>query len=229
MSIISISNVTKSYGGMNALRNLSFDIHMGEFVVLFGPNGAGKSTLLKILSTVLNPTEGRVSISDIPDDDSTDRRSKIGFVSHESYLYENLTAYENLVFFGKLYGLRNPAERAGILLDRMNMSNRAHELVKNYSQGMKQRIALCRAIIHDPGIVIMDEPFNSLDLTGVIIITELLKDLKSKGKTILMSTHNYEVTLELADRILVLVEGELKLNSLSAISKDQLNEIYSQY
>lgn len=226
--MISVSNLTKSYGGIFALKNLNLEISPGEFVVLFGPNGAGKSTLLKILSTVIKPTEGDISISDTASDNLTDARSKIGFVSHESYLYENLTAYENLVFFGRLYGLRKPAERADFLLDKMNISNRAHDLVKNYSQGMKQRIALCRAVIHDPCILYLDEPFNSLDLPGINIIINLLKELKSDHKTILMSTHNYEQSIEMADRTLVLVDGELKLNSMSVISKEELNEIYSR-
>lgn len=226
--MISVSNLTKSYGGIYALKNLNLEISPGEFVVLFGPNGAGKSTLLKILSTVLKPTEGYIAISDIASDNLTDARSKIGFVSHESYLYENLTAYENLVFFGRLYGLRKPAERAVFLLDKMHISNRAHDLVKNYSQGMKQRIALCRAVIHDPCILYLDEPFNSLDLPGINIIINLLKELKSDHKTILMSTHNYEQSIDLADRTLVLVDGELKFNSMSVISKEELNEIYSR-
>ena len=224
--MILVSNLTKSYGGIYALKNLNLEISPGEFVVLFGPNGAGKSTLLKILSTLLKPTKGDIAISDIASDNLTDARSKIGFVSHESYLYENLTAYENLVFFGRLYGLRKPAERADFLLDKMHISNRAHDLVKNYSQGMKQRIALCRAVIHDPCILYLDEPFNSLDLPGINIIINLLKELKSDHKTILMSTHNYEQSIDLADRTLVLVDGELKFNSMSVISKEELNEIY---
>ncbi|NIP38745.1 MAG: ABC transporter ATP-binding protein [Candidatus Dadabacteria bacterium] len=212
--MISVTNLNKTYGGTAALKGLDFKISKGEFVLIFGPNGAGKSTVLKTLSTLLAPTDGKILIynTDIYDK-SNDIRKNIGFVSHEPFLYENLSAQENLVFFAELYGVNNPEIRANDLLKTLQLESRADELVTNYSRGMKQRVALGRALIHEPDILFLDEPFSGLDLIGSSIITDILNKLKLKGKTIIMSTHSFDDCADLADRILVLNNGEIALET----------------
>ncbi|HSG32816.1 MAG TPA: heme ABC exporter ATP-binding protein CcmA [Thermodesulfobacteriota bacterium] len=226
--IISASNLEKSYGVLNALRGLSFEVNSGEFIVIFGPNGAGKSTLLKILSTILKPTSGTVLIGDNDVIKGPDKvRNLIGLVSHESYLYDNLSALENLKFFGDLYGLESSEERAKELLQTMQLDNRGQDLIGNYSRGMKQRVSLARALIHDPDILLLDEPFNGLDILGISIVNQILKTLKAEGKTILMSTHNFDECIGIADIILVIVRGEIKYQNTQALNKEQFLEIYS--
>jgi ABC-type multidrug transport system ATPase subunit len=225
--LISASNLQKSYGVLYALRGLDFEIKTGEFIVIFGPNGAGKSTLLKVLSTILKPTSGAVLIGTHDAVKDSDRvRNLIGLVSHESYLYENLSAVENLKFFGDLYGVQNSDERAKELLETMHLWSRGDELIRNYSRGMKQRVSLARALIHNPEILLLDEPFNGLDILGTSIVNRILTGLKTKGKTILMSTHNYDECIDIADKILVIVRGEIRYQNSKVLKKEEFLELY---
>ncbi len=224
--MISVNNLQKTYGGISALKGLHFEISKGEFVLIFGPNGAGKSTLLKILSTILAPTEGEVYIDDINIyKTSHEIRRRIGFVSHEPFLYENLSALENLVFFAGLYNVDNPLNKAKEILETLQLDARENELVRNYSRGMKQRVALARALIHEPDILYLDEPFSGLDLLGTSIITNILKNLKAQGKTILMSTHSFDDCADLAHRILVLINGQIAFMT-SDVNKDNFKQKY---
>lgn len=212
--MISVNNLHKTYGGHTALGGVDFEISRGEFVLLFGPNGAGKTTLLKILTTILSPTKGDVSVNDTPvTQNSNEIRTQIGFVSHDPFLYENLSALENLVFFAGLYNVAEAENRAKELLETLQLSSRENELVRNYSKGMKQRVAFARALIHSPDIIFLDEPLSGLDLIGASIITDILGEYKSQGKTILMSTHNLDDCAGLADRIIVLVSGKIRLTT----------------
>jgi len=224
-TFITVKNISKSYGGIIALKNIDLDIVKGEFVVVLGPNGAGKSTLLKVISTILRPSSGKILIDN--KDNSEELRKLIGFLSHESYLYENLSALENLKFYAELYDISNPSEKARDLINKVELDSRADDLISNYSKGMKQRISLCRALLHDPEILLLDEPYSGLDLLAVSIIDELLNDLHSSGKTILMSTHSHEESINLGQRTLVLANGELKLDTSDKIDKSDLMQIYT--
>ncbi len=209
--MITVSKLHKSYGGTTALSGVDFEISQGEFVLIFGPNGAGKSTLLKTLSTLLQPTEGTILINNVDIyDKSNEIRRKIGFISHEPFLYENLSALENLIFFAELYDVDKPKTKAIDLLTALQLEDRADEQITTYSRGMKQRVALGRALIHEPDILFLDEPFSGLDLVGSSIITDILDNLKHKGKTIIMSTHSFDECAEIAQRIMVLVNGKLQ-------------------
>lgn len=224
-TFITVKNISKSYGGIIALKNIDLDIIKGEFVVVLGPNGAGKSTLLKVISTILRPSSGKILIDN--KDNLEELRKLIGFLSHESYLYENLSALENLKFYAELYDISNPSEKARDLINKVKLDSRADDLISNYSKGMKQRISLCRALLHDPEILLLDEPYSGLDLLAVSIINELLNNLHSSGKTILMSTHSYEESINLGQRTLVLANGELKLDTSDKIDKSDLMQIYT--
>lgn len=224
--MISVKNLHKTYGGTSALKGLDFEISKGEFVLVFGPNGAGKSTLLKILSTILAYSEGEILLdnSNITKN-SNEIRKQIGFVSHEPFLYENLSALENLVFFAGLYSVDNPLEKSKEILITLQLDSRENELIRNYSRGMKQRVALARALIHKPDILFLDEPFSGLDLIGASIITNILRELKNKEKTILMSTHNFDDCADFAERILVLVDGKI-IFTTSNVDKDNFKSKY---
>jgi len=227
--MISVTNLQKTYGGISALKGLEFEISKGEFVLIFGPNGAGKSTLFMILSTLLAPSHGEILINKVNLNNNTNEiRKIIGLVSHEPYLYENLSALENLKFFADLYDIDNSLKKAKELLVTLELEGREHELIRNYSRGMKQRVALARALIHEPDILLLDEPFSGLDIFGISIVIEILRKLKLAGKTILMSTHNYDESIDLADKIFVLVNGKIKLEISEIFSRDRFMETYRE-
>ncbi len=224
--MISASNIHKSYGSIFALKGIDFEANKGEFTLIFGPNGAGKSTLLKTLSSLLSPTKGQVIIDGIDAyKNSNDIRRRIGFISHEPYLYENLGALENLIFFAELYNINEPEIKANELLKTLQLDNKSYELIKNYSRGMKQRVALARALIHEPDILFLDEPFSGLDLIGSSIITDILRGLKQEGKTIVMSTHSFDDCADLADKIAVLISGQI-VYTTSEIDRDSFKTKY---
>ena len=224
--ILKMKHIRKTFHGVVALDDVHLELRKGEVHMLLGENGAGKSTLLKILSTILAPTEGEVYIDDINIyKNSHEIRSRIGFVSHEPFLYENLSALENLVFFAGLYNVDNPLNKAKEILETLQLDARENELVRNYSRGMKQRVALARALIHEPDILYLDEPFSGLDLLGTSIITNILKNLKAQGKTILMSTHSFDDCADLAHRILLLINGEIAFMT-SDVNKDHFKQKY---
>jgi len=189
---------------------VSLDVPAGQFVALFGPNGAGKTTLVKVLATLLKPTEGRVMIDGLDARRETQGvRARIGLVSHASLLYEAITAQENLVFAGRLYGIPNPAERAAELLAEVGLTPVADDPVRTFSRGMKQRLSIARALVHRPALLLLDEPFTGLDQSATATLRELLATLRAEGRTVFMTTHDMEAGLELADRALILHRGRL--------------------
>lgn len=208
--LIHAEGVTKSYGYKVALRQVSLDVPPGEFVALFGPNGAGKTTLVKVLATLLRPTEGRVTIDGLDARAEAQQiRARIGLVSHASLLYEALTAAENLVFAGRLYGVEDPAARAAELLSEVGLLPVADDPVRTFSRGMKQRLSIARALVHRPTLLFLDEPFTGLDQSATDTLRDLLSGLRAEGRTVFMITHDLEAGLDLADRTLVLHRGRL--------------------
>ncbi|MGA1862354.1 ABC transporter ATP-binding protein [Deferribacter thermophilus] len=210
--IIKVKNLTKRFGENVALNRATFSISRGDFVSIFGPNGAGKSTLLKLLSTQIRPTDGDIfyngtKLADI----SSDFRKCFGVISHQPFLYENMSAYENLKFYGSLYGVENLEDRVNELLKSVELIGRKHDMVKNYSRGMLQRLSIARALIHDPDIIFLDEPYTGLDQHASNILTNILKSQFDKNKTILMITHNLQKGYELATKIMILNKGEIML------------------
>lgn len=210
--IIKVKNLTKKFGKNIALNSVNFSVNQGDFISIFGPNGAGKSTLLKLLSTQIRPTDGDIFFNGIKLSDlSSDFRRYFGVISHQPFLYENLSAYENLKFYGSLYGVGNLEDRINTLLRNVELISRKHDLVRNYSRGMLQRLSIARALIHDPEIIFLDEPYTGLDQHASNILTNILKSQFDNNKTILMITHNLQKGYELATKIMVLNKGDIVL------------------
>lgn len=209
---VSFQQVTKRYGLLLALRNVSVSIHPGEFVALLGPNGSGKSTLIKLGAQAARPTSGTISFTNskgVVIASSVEVRSRMGLVGHSSLTYDDLSAEENLVFFGKLYGVENPAARATALLDEVGLLSRKKSLARTFSRGMRQRLSIARALLPAPGILFLDEPTTGLDQSAMGWFAEYLRNLHNRGCTILMSTHGTSDVLALATRTLHLEAGSV--------------------
>ena len=190
------------------LRDVSLEIFRGDFVALLGANGAGKSTLFRILSTLNSATSGTLELLGLrAGTNAAAIRAKIGLVSHQSMLYGDLTALENLTFFGRLYGVKEPAKRAAELLATLGLKQRANDRVKSFSRGMAQRVAIARALVHDPELLLADEPFAGLDAPSAAVLEKLLTDLNAAGKTILLANHDIAQSLRLARRAVILFRG----------------------
>ncbi len=225
---IKAEGLTKSFGPVEALRGIDLSVEKGEFYTLFGPNGAGKTTFIKILSTLAKPSSGKLTIAGhdaVKDPDGV--RGVTGVVSHDPFLYENLSAFENIKFFGTMYGVHDADGRAAEVIDRVGLGKRMHDLVRNFSRGMKQRLAVARAIVHDPGILLLDEPYTGLDQHGARVFGEMLSMLKSDRRTILMTTHNLEEGLDRSDRVGILAGGRMVYESRrEGLDREAFREIY---
>lgn len=226
-AIIEAENLSKAYGSMPVLRDLNFRVRRGEFVALLGANGSGKSTLLRLLSGLSKPTTGAIRIGgwDMPSE-AMAVRAQIGLVAHQPLLYENLTARENLDFFGKLYGIgREERERRiAELLRSVGLRKRADSLIRTFSRGMKQRLSIARASLHQPDVLLLDEPYSGLDQAAIERLDEMLFDGMDAGRTVVMSTHQLERMPPCVDRALVLSRGRISFDD--AIGNRDMGEIY---
>lgn len=225
---IQADQLTKSYGNFDVLRGVDLAIRKGEFYTLFGPNGAGKTTLIKLLATLTEPTSGNLSVFGFDaKKDVQNIRSILGVISHDPYLYETLTAFENIKFFGELYGLKDIDSRARFVIKEVGLESRTHDLVRTFSRGMKQRLTVARAIVHEPKILLLDEPYTGLDQHGAQIFGDMLSELKDKNRTILMTTHNIDEGLGLSDRVGILAKGKIVFNSTTnQIDPSSFKELY---
>ena len=214
---IQTERLTKKFGREYALNNLDLHIDRGKFITILGPNGAGKSTLLRILATLAKPTSGHVFVNgqDLTRNSAT-IRANIGILPHQVLLYGRLTAYENLHLFGRLYGIPSIETRVAECLSIMGISHLRHELTQTLSRGMQQRLAIARAILHDPNILLLDEPYTGLDQAAVQHLDDLLHTLHAQGKTILMTTHAIDRLDNLAADILILAQGRMVLSASRA-------------
>ena len=208
--MIEVRNLTKSFGPRAALAGVDLSVEAGESVTLAGPNGAGKTTLLRTLATLTRSTSGTVRIAGLdPLQAGIKVRRRIGFLSHRTLLYEDLTAEQNLRFYGRMYDLDDVPGRAQDLLERVGLATRSQDLVRTFSRGMKQRLAVARAVLHDPAVLLLDEPYTGLDPNASEVLTDLLVGLAGEGCTILLTTHNIGRGLAVGTRIVVLVEGRV--------------------
>ncbi|MEL4305284.1 ABC transporter ATP-binding protein [Methanococcoides sp. LMO-2] len=230
-SILSLSNVSKSYGNFPVLKGIDLDIKKGEFLAILGPNGAGKTTLVKIMSTLSSPSEGSVEINghDVADD-TTSVRSMIGVISHETHLYNDLTAEENLRFFGKMYGIGAGELEGRIdeLLEQVELTGRADDRVSTFSRGMKQRLSIARSLIHEPQLLFLDEPYTGLDQHASLTFEKVLQELDPQDNTRVMVTHDITNTFKMCSRVLILDGGKVVFDSLMSdiSSAEELKEIY---
>ncbi|HLQ33280.1 MAG TPA: ABC transporter ATP-binding protein [Chloroflexota bacterium] len=200
-------SLSKTFGRFSALRDVDLDVGAGETVALLGANGAGKTTLLRILATLDKPSAGKLQIAGLDALGKPQRvRALIGLVAHQTYLHPELTAAEELRFYGRLYGLADLEWRVAEQLDRFGLTARAGSRIAALSRGQQQRLAIARALLHDPAVLLLDEPDTGLDTEGVAVLERLLA---ATGRTIVFSTHNHTWAKGLAARTLTLVNGRI--------------------
>jgi len=207
---IEVRDIEKRFGRNVALDGVSFGVSPGTCLVLLGPNGAGKTTLIRMLCTLAIPTAGtaRICGHDVRAHAQQVRR-RVGVLSHESFLYETLTAMENLRFYARMHGVDSSRERLEELLALVELLERADAPAGTMSRGMSKRLALARCLLHDPSVLLLDEPYSGLDPHGADILTRYIKDLRKKGCTILLTTHQLDRGSDVADHVGVLVRGKL--------------------
>ncbi len=237
--MIRIHNVSKSFGAFVALKDINLDIMPGQFWMIVGPNGAGKTTLLKIIATLAKPSQGEVIIQtdSLAADRPTDPlaieshrialppsqgktqpiaiRQQIGFIGHQSFLYNNLTAEENLKFYARMYHLSNAQQQIDRTLLMVGLMDRRHDLVRNFSRGMQQRLSIGRALLADPKIILLDEPFTGLDPNAIENFVQLFTALISPNRIIIMTTHDLHLGLDLASHFAVLSKGRIVQHGLT--------------
>jgi heme ABC exporter ATP-binding subunit CcmA len=207
---LTAADLGRHFERRKALSQISFECHAGEIVGLLGPNGAGKSTLLAILATLLAPSTGRVTYGGhTADRAGADLRARLGMLGHDLYLYPELTARENLLFFARLYGLDDPLLRVEASLAHANLADRADDQVAGFSRGMRQRLALERALVHAPRLLLLDEPFTGLDQASAAALVRRLQGLQAEGCLIVLATHDLEVAEGLLSRVLYLRNGRM--------------------
>ncbi|OGO01633.1 MAG: heme ABC exporter, ATP-binding protein CcmA [Chloroflexi bacterium RBG_13_52_14] len=230
-SAIEVKSLTKAFGKQLALREVDLQVKRGAFLTLFGPNGAGKTTLIKVLATLLRPTTGIVRICGLDlSEYSIDIRREIGLVSHQPLLYDDLTAYENLQFWGRMYDVQHLAERIHNLVAMVGLSSRLHDRVRTFSRGMQQRISIVRALIHNPSVILLDEPETGLDRYASSMLKEILQSLNAEGRTVVMTTHNLETGLEMGNEVAILAGGRVVYQEPKRLlSLANLQEAYHRY
>lgn len=208
--MIEVKKLTKQADNKLILRGVDLSINKGETVAILGPNGAGKSTLLKVLATLIKPTSGDIKINGLELKKNQIAIKKIlGYLPHSSLLYDHYSPLENLVFFGNIYGVKDVEKRAKELVKEVGLSFFLNEPVKNFSRGMIQRIAIARAIVHEPEILLLDEPHTGLDQGAISILNTVILAMKKKGTTTLMVTHDFKQAAEICDRIIIVKHGKI--------------------
>jgi heme exporter protein A len=256
-AMIELRKLTKAFGRKTALRGIDLRVPPGESLVLFGPNGAGKTTLIRILSSLSRPTSGAVFIGGLDLKSHADGiRRHLGVVSHAPLLYDSLTAEENLRFFGRLYGVADLEARIALLLEQVGLAARRKDPVRVFSRGMTQRLSIARALLHDPEILLLDEPDTGLDPQAAEMLHSLLAELSGRSsgrraglaelapdapaspadsaarvtRTIVMVTHNLERGLALADRVVILANGRIVYDAaVDALAASELRPIYDEH
>jgi heme exporter protein A len=206
--VIEVTKLVKRFGLKTILRGLDFQVQPAEFVALLGPNGAGKTTFLRILASLSKPSFGNVKVAgySLPNE-SAQVRAKLGVVSHLPLLYPDLTAEENLQFYARMYGINNYQSRITEVLQLIGLENRRKDLVRTFSRGMSQRLAIARAILHEPQVILFDEPYTGLDQDASEMLDKVLKEIASHGRTIVMTSHDLIRAEALATRFDVLSRG----------------------
>lgn len=226
--MIRVRNLVKRFGLKTVLKGLNFEVQPGEFVALLGPNGAGKTTFLRILASLSRPALGEVSIAGyrLPQEAAAVRR-KLGVVSHLPLLYGDLTAEENLKFYGRMYGVEQLDMRINAVLEMVGLANRRRDPVRTFSRGMQQRLAIGRAVLHDPEVMLFDEPHTGLDQDASEMLDGVLREVAARGRTVVMTSHDLARVGDLASRFDVLSRGIIVASAQSEqIHADHLLGFY---
>ncbi len=228
--MIEVRKLTKRFGLKTVLRGLNFEVQAGEFVALLGPNGAGKTTFLRILASLSRPSMGKVKVAgyELPGQAAA-VRARLGVVSHLPLLYPDLSAEENLTFYARMYGLTHYASRITEVLHIIGLEQRRKDLVRTFSRGMQQRLAIGRAILHDPEVMLFDEPYTGLDQEASAMLDEVLKSVAAQGRTVVMTSHDLARAEDLATRFDILSRGVIAASATRKnLGKDNLLSFYKQ-
>jgi heme exporter protein A len=207
---VEVCGLSKHFGTAVALGGVDFSVRAGEFFTIFGPNGAGKTTMMRILATLARPSDGSVRI--FGEDTRTaaaEVRRRIGLVTHRSLLYASLSAFENVAFFARMFGVPEPEQRAREILTELGLEHRMDDAVQTYSRGMEQRCAIARALVHRPDVLLLDEPFSGLDPDARARLRELLERSDTGQRTIILTSHDLSHGADQADRVAILARGRL--------------------
>ncbi len=205
-------DIRKTFGSFTALAGVTMSVKRGEFVAFFGRNGAGKTTFLKIAATLMRATGGKLFIEGVRSDENPEQvRRRIGFLSHNTYLYRDLSPVENLRFFARLYQIPEAEDRISALLDRVGLRRRAKDPVRGFSRGLQQRLGIARVMLHEPALILLDEPYTGLDANAVQTLNEILDEAVSAGRTVILTTHDIEQGLRAATQAAIIEKGRLVL------------------
>jgi len=231
MSIISLKNISKNFGKFEAVKNLNLEIEQGRTFGFIGPNGAGKTTTLSMISGILKPDKGEISIfgKNLYESDGNEVmeiKSKIGVVPEQPYVYGNMNVYDFLSFFADIYKIRNKEERINFVLTQVNLSGSKNKKLSEFSKGMKQRASIARALLHNPEILILDEPMFGLDPVGIKEIRDIISGQKKEGKTIIISSHILTEIENISDYVVVMNKGEaIRTGNIEQILNSSVSEI----
>ncbi len=228
---IEVSGLSKHFGSATALGKVDFALPAGQFLTVFGPNGAGKTTMMRIIATLARASDGHVRIfgQDTHVAPAAVRR-RIGLVTHRSLLYASLSAYDNVLFFARMFGVHDAAERARAILADLGLEHRMGDPVQTYSRGMEQRAAIARALVHDPDILLLDEPFSGLDPDATARLRDLLVAPRGKPRTIILTSHDLTHGADLADRVAILARGTLVFDADAAdIPAGGMRDVYREH
>lgn len=222
--------LTKSFGHFKALRGVDLELPKGCFLTVMGPNGAGKSTLIRVLATLARPTSGRVLLAGLDlVKEAVAARRLLGVVLHQTLLYDDLTAEQNLRFYGRLYRVHGLDSRIQEVAEEVGLAHRLRDPVRAFSRGMQQRLAIARAIIHHPSIVLLDEPDTGLDLEAAARLKEILRGGPEGQRTVLMTTHNLERGLQICDRVAIMRRGQVVYVGEGRTDLATFREIYYEH
>jgi len=208
-STVEVSAVSRSFGRRLAVDRVDLSLSAGDCLALFGPNGAGKTTLLRLIAGLLKPSAGTVTVAGRSLRDNPQARALVGLISHQSMLYGALTARENVEFAARLYGVADVRDAARRALERMQVADRADAPVKQLSRGLQQRVSIARSVVHEPSVVLLDEPYTGLDAIGGAALTEMLHGLRAAGAALVLVTHNVDEGLAVASQAAVMIAGRV--------------------
>lgn len=225
--VLQAQGLVREYGSVIAVDEIDLSLARGEFLTIFGPNGAGKTSLLALLAGALRPSRGQVWLrGESLDFGEVEWRRRIGVLSHQSFLYGHLSAEENLRFYGQLFGLSDVDNVVRDKLQHLGLQERAASLVRDLSHGMRQRLALARALLHDPDIVLLDEPYTGLDPSAALVLQGVLSDLRDGRRTVVMVTHNLSEGVALATTVAIMNRGRFVWQGKRAELGDDFGQFY---
>jgi heme exporter protein A len=224
---VEVSGLSRTFGRRRAVDSVDLSLSAGDCLALFGPNGAGKTTLLRVIAGLLKPTRGTVRVGGRSLRDDAAARGQLGLISHQSMLYRALTSRENVEFAARLYGVPDPRSAALRALERMRITDRADTPVRALSRGLQQRVSIARAIVHEPVVVLLDEPYTGLDAAGGAALTDMLLTLRASGASLILVTHNVEEGLAVATHAAVMLAGRIaRRDTVDALDLDAFPREY---